>query len=160
MNHVIDDGLPSNETTIEAANSTSCAFRPTEVQTLVITVAPSCSVQVPPSTVTSSRRVSIGITSTITEISSITVTATPQSSCSCSGQQQTSTSSSSSDSDVVTVVVPIVVVMGVIIVILLIVIGILVWRKTEAKSQSLPYDKVTRTTTVVENDLYGLVYIS
>ena len=85
-------------------------------------------------------------------------TMTPQSSCSCSDQQQTS-ASSSSDSIVVIITVPVVVVFGVIIVIVIVVIGILIWRKTKRRSDTLPYDKVVPTTVSVrvENDLYGLV---
>ena len=149
---MIEDGLPSNETVI---NSASCAVRPTEQQTSVIPITPSCSVQVLPTTVT--RRVLIPIltTSIITRISSVTITATPQSSCSCSDQQQTSASSSSSDSDAVTICIPIVVVFGVIILLVLIVTGILIWRKLKNRSPSLPYNKAA--TIAVENDLYGLV---
>ena len=85
-------------------------------------------------------------------------TTTPQSSCSCSDQQQTS-ASSFSDSNVVIITVPIVVVLGVIIVIVIVVIGILIWRKTKSRNDTLPYDKVLPTTVSVrvENDLYGLV---
>ena len=76
--------------------------------------------------------------------------------CSCSDQQQTS-ASSSSDSYVVIITVPVVVVFGVIIVIVIVVIGILIWRKTKSRSDTLPYDNFSPTTTAVENDLYGLV---
>ena len=155
INHMIEDGLPSNETVI---NSASCVVRPTEQQTSVISITPmtSCSVQVLPTTVT--RRVLIPIltTSIITRISSVTITTTPQSSCSCSDQQQTSASSSSSDPDAVTICIPIVVVFGVIILLVLIITGILIWRKTKNRSPSLPYNKAA--TIAVENDLYGLVH--
>ena len=76
---------------------------------------------------------------------------------SCFDQQQTS-ALSSSDSNVVIITIPIVVVFGVIIVIVIVIIGILIWRKTKSRSDTLPYhDQVATTTTAVVNDLYGLV---
>ena len=50
INHMIDDGLTSNEIIIKVTNSASCAVRPTEEQTSVIPITPSCSVQVLPTT--------------------------------------------------------------------------------------------------------------
>ena len=75
---------------------------------------------------------------------------------SCFNQQQSS-ALSSSDSNVVIITVPVVVVFGVIIVIVIVVIGILIWRKTKSRSDTLPYDKVSLTTTAAVNDLNGLV---
>ena len=70
INHMIEDGLTSNETVI---NSASCVVRPTEEQTSVLPITHSCSVQVLPTTVT--RRVLIPIltTSFITRISFVII---------------------------------------------------------------------------------------
>ena len=76
--------------------------------------------------------------------------------CSCTDQQQTS-ASSSSDSNVVIITVPIVVLFGVIIVIVIVVIAILIWKKTNSRSDTLPYENVSPATAAVVNDLYGLV---
>ena len=73
--------------------------------------------------------------------------------CGCFDQQQTS-ASSSSDSNVVIITVPVVVVFGVIIVIVIVIIGILIWRKTKSRIDTL---KVSPTTIAVVNDLNGLV---
>ena len=97
-----------------------------------------------------------------TVTTTVTMTATPSS---CSDQQQSSCSPSSNDSDdIVTICVPVVIVVGIIIVIVLVIVGGVVWWKTRRNSGGTQkFDKVVYSpsgiTTLVENDLYGSVYI-
>ena len=154
INHMIDDGIPSNETTTEDPTPTSCVIRPVEQQTSVTTVT--TTVQPPATTVT--RSIPLIITSTTTRISFITITETPQSSCSNTGQQQTSSSSSStSASNAVTICVPIVVVSAMIILIVLVVTIIFIWWRIKSKSETL-IPNGTPTIQTIQSDLNGLVY--
>ena len=142
------------EATTETANLSSCVIRPVQQQTSTIHISLTITIPQTSCGCSDQQQTSVITVTTIVHISATTTT--PQSSCGCSDQQQTS-ASSSSDSNVVIITVPVVVLSGVIIVIMIVVIGILIWRKTKGRSDTLLYDKVSPTTTALVNDLNGLV---
>ena len=151
---MIDHEFSMLDTTTETANPPSCVIRPVQQQTSTAHI--SSTTTIPQSSCGCSDQQQTSVITVTTTVHISAAATTPQSSCGCSDQQQTS-ASSSSDSNVVIITVSVVVVFGVIIVIVIVVIGILIWRKTNTRSDTLPYENVSPATAAVVNDLYGSV---